>query len=112
MEITSGIIEQLEKISSQLDVLIDLEMDRKRGRDTYRKHKIKEAANMPDISNTLNAAFTDRDRIRRQDLYLIEMQTAKKENRQPIRKKMFYDKVESLGYVIAKSNGEYYFIKN
>lgn len=111
MEITSGVIEQLEKISSQLNILIELETDRKRGRDTYRKHKIKEAANTPDISKTLEAAFKDCDRIRRQDLYAMEIHAAKEEHRQPIRKGLFYKVVEKSGHGIIKSNGEFYFIK-
>ena len=105
-----NIREELKAIREQLTRLADMQERREQYRNAYRKKKEREAT-AQDITGTLNAAFKDVDRIRRQDLYIIEKQTAAKEQRQPIPKHLFYNMTLNAGYNILRSNGEYYFIK-
>lgn len=104
MQEQSEILKELKLIRELLTELTE--------RKTRRKQSTPGTINTgQDITGTLNAAFADRDRIPRKDLYLLELQTAKQEHRPPVHKKTFFNMVESSGYRLTKTNGHYYFYK-
>lgn len=113
MEELKAIAAELHAIRVELKRLADLE-ERKQNNCKHSKAPTKKS--VPDastIAGTLKTAFSDRNSIKRSDLYKIELNTARTENRQPIPKHTFFKMVESAGYYLKKiSNGYYFFAFN
>lgn len=98
----SIILEEVHAIKKTLDELLIVE----KNLDEQKSSKVTEAY---DIAPVIRKAFESKTRIKRGELYKIELQTAKKECRQPIMKHTFYKIVADHGYRLIKSGGEFYF---
>lgn len=60
-------------------------------------------------AGTLTAAFSNQDAIKRSELYKLEIETAKAEEREPVRKKLFFQLVNASGYYLKKKRDAYYY---
>ena len=105
MEGLNEIITELHAIKEELTRLADLEEQRQNRRKAQREPK-------PDagiIAGTLTAAFSNQDAIKRSELYKLEIETAKAEGREPVRKKLFFQLVKASGYYLKKKRDAYYY---
>lgn len=98
----SIILEEIHAIKKTLEELLIAE----KNLDEQKSSKVTEAY---DIAPIMRKAFENKTRIKRGDLYKMELQTAKNECRRPIMKHTFYKMVADHGYRLIKSVGEYYF---
>lgn len=107
MEGLNEIITELHAIREELTRLADLEEQRQNRRKAQREPKPE-----PDtgtIAGTLTAAFSNQDAIKRSELYKLEIETAKAEEREPVGKKLFSQLVNASGYYLKKKRDAYYY---
>ena len=107
MEGLNEIITELHAIREELTRLADLEEQRQHRRKAQREPKPEPDAGI--IAGTLTAAFSNQDAIKRSELYKLEIETAKAEGREPVRKKLFFQLVNASSYYLKKKRDAYYY---
>ena len=111
MDGLNEIITELHAIREELTRIADLEEQRQKKRKANKAQAEEQTQNAGIISGTLAAAFSNNDSVKRSELYNIEIETAKTENRPPVRKHLFFSYVLSSGYYLKKTNHGYFFCK-
>ena len=109
MEGLNEIITELHAIREELTRLADLEEQRQNRRKAQREAKAEPKPDAGIIAGTLAAAFSNQDAIKRSELYKLEIETAKAEEREPVGKKLFFQLVNASGYYLKKKRDAYYY---